>query len=645
MKDCPSMFVVDTSRSPFAKLRPVPVESVHLEDDFWAPRLRILREVTLPAQYQLLEETGRIFNFRRAAGKQKGDFKGLFFNDTDLYKWLEAAAFSLVSAFDQKLYDLAQQAIADIAAAQDEDGYLDTYFTFDRKKDRWTNLREMHELYCAGHLLQAAVAFYRATGEHNLLEVARRFADLIASVFGPDARAGTPGHPEIEMALAELYRTTANKKYLDLAKFFIDKRGMGFIGRREWFGIVLSDTYYIDHKPFRELTEIVGHAVRSLYLNCGATDLYLETGEQSLWEALVRLWHNMTERKMYVTAGVGTRHEGEEFGDDYELPNARAYTETCAAIANVMWNWRMLMATGDAGFADVMELALYNGVLSGISLDGKEYLYVNPLADQGKHRRQRWYVCACCPPNITRLLASLPGYFYSTSSEGIWIHLYAENTAHLDIMGSSVAIIQRTKYPWNGEFEVILQPEKEVSFSLFLRIPGWCREAKVLANGQPLKIPIQPGKYVKIQRLWKSGDRVHLSFSMPIERVVCHPYVMENTDQVALRRGPLIYCVEQVDNPDCDVRSLMLPSNSPLEEGWMPNLLNGVTVIRGEALAIDAEEFNDHLYRLVTDVSPKVRPTHFTAIPYYAWANREPGPMTVWIRSAVCSPNIKPDDL
>jgi len=639
------MFVVDTSRSPFAKLRPVPVESVHLEDDFWAPRLRILREVTLPAQYRLLEETGRIFNFRRAAGKQKGDFKGLFFNDTDLYKWLEAAAFSLASAFDQKLYDLAQQAIADIAAAQDEDGYLDTYFTFDRKKDRWTNLREMHELYCAGHLLQAAVAFYRATGEHNLLEVAHRSADLIASVFGPDRRTGTPGHPEIEMALVELYRTTANKKYLDLAKFFIDKRGMGLIGRREWFGIVLSDTYYIDHKPFRELTEIVGHAVRSLYLNCGVTDLYLETGEQALWDALVRLWRNMTERKMYVTAGVGSRHEGEEFGDDYELPNARAYTETCAAIANVMWNWRMLMATGDAGFADVMELALYNGVLSGISLDGKEYLYVNPLADQGKHRRQRWYVCACCPPNITRLLASLPGYFYSTSSEGIWIHLYAENTAHLDIMGSSVAIIQRTKYPWNGEFEVILQPEKEVSFSLFLRIPGWCREAKVLANGQALKIPIQPGKYVKIQRLWKSGDRVHLSLSMPIERVVCHPYVMENTDQVALRRGPLIYCVEQVDNPDCDVRSLMLPSNSPLEEEWMPNLLNGVTVIRGEALAIDAEEFNDHLYRLVTDVSPKVRPTHFTAIPYYAWANREPGPITVWIRSAVCSPNIKPDDL
>jgi len=625
-------FVVDTSRSPCAKLRPVPVESVHLEDDFWAPRLRTLREVTLPAQYQLLEETGRIFNFRRTALKEKGDFKGLFFNDTDVYKWLEAVAFSLASAFDQRLYDLARQVVADIAAAQDEDGYLDTYFTFNRKKDRWTNLRDMHELYCAGHLLQAAVAFYRATGERNLLEVACRFADLIASIFGPDKRTGTSGHPEIEMALVELYRTTGNKNYLDLAKFFIDKRGMGLIGGREWCGIVLSGTYHIDHKPFRELTEIVGHAVRSLYLNCGVTDLYMETDEQALWDALIRLWRNMTERKMYVTGSVGSRHEEEAFGDDYELPNVRAYSETCATIANVMWNWRMLLVTGDAGFADVMELALYNGALSGISLDGKEYFYVNPLADRGKHRRQRWYECACCPPNIARLLASLPGYFYSTSSEGIWIHLYAKNTARLDIMENSVTIIQRTKYPWNGEVEVILQPEKEASFSLSLRIPGWCREAKVLVNGQALKIHIEPGKYAEIRRLWKSGDRVHLSFSMPIERVICHPYVMENTDRVALRRGPIIYCVEQVDNPDCDVWSLVLPSNSPLEVEWMPNLLNGVTVIRGEASAIVAEH---HLYRSVKDVSPKVRPTRLTAIPYYAWANREPGPMTVWIRSAV----------
>jgi DUF1680 family protein len=622
MKARSSTFVVDTSRSPYAKLRPVTVESVHLEDDFWAPRLRILQEVTLPSQFQLLEETDRIFNFRRASGKEKGDFKGRVFNDSDVYKWLEAVAFSLANDFNRGLYDLAQQVIVDIKDAQDEDGYLDTYFTFNRKKDRWTNLRDMHELYCAGHLTQAAVAFHRATGERSLLEVACRFADHVKSVFGSSKLLGVPGHPEIEMALVELYRTTGNKNYLDLAKFFIDNRGRGFIG---------GSVYHIDHKPFRELSEIVGHAVRSLYLNCGVTDLYMETGEQELWNALVRLWHNMNEFKMYITGGVGARYEGEAFGDNYELPNSRAYAETCAAIANVMWNWRMLLATGDAGFADIMELALYNGVLSGISLDGKEYFYVNPLADRGENRRQPWYECACCPPNIARLLASLPGYFYSTSPEGIWIHLYATSTAHFTVMKDSITVIQHTKYPWNGKVEIILQPEKELVFSLFLRIPGWCRKAELLVNGKALDKPIQPGKYLEIHRSWKAEDRVHLSLSTPIERVLCHPYVMENTDRVALRRGPFIYCVEQVDNPNCDVWNIALPSKPSLEEVWMPNLLNSIMAIRGEALAIN-DYTGESLYRSVTDISFKVNPIHFIAVPYYAWANREPGPMTVWVK-------------
>jgi len=615
--------VVDTSRSPFAKLRPVPVENVHLEDNFWAPRLEKLRKVTLPSQYQLLEETGRLFNFRRASGKEKGDFKGRVFNDSDVYKWLEAVAFSLANHFDQKLYDLAQQAIADVRAAQDEDGYLDTYFTFEQKKLRWTNLRDMHELYCAGHLFQAAIAFYRATGERDLLEVACRFADHIVSVFGPNKRLGVPGHPEVEMALAELYRTTGNHNYLDLAKFFIDNRGMGLIG---------GSTYHIDHKPFRELSEIVGHAVRSLYLNCGVTDIYMETGEQELWNALVRLWQNMTKCKMYITGGVGARHYEEAFGENYELPNLRAYAETCASVANVMWNWRMLLATGDASFTDVMELALYNGALSGISLDGKEYFYVNPLADSGKHRRQPWYDCACCPPNIARLLASLPGYFYTTSSEGIWIHLYAKNTAHLNVSENSVKVIQDTNYPWSGEIDVILQPEKEFLFSLFLRIPGWCRRAEVLINGKAYDKPIKPGKYVEIRRLWKSGDRVHFSLSMPIERIICHPYVMENTDRVVLKRGPIVYCVEQADNPHCNVWSMALLPNPSMETKWMPNLLDGIMIIQGKALEIDASA-EEPLYRPLTDLSPKMKPISFTAIPYYAWANREPGPMTVWVRS------------
>ena len=622
---CGLTFTVDTSQSPYAKLRPVSVENVRLEDSFWAPRQRILREVTLPTQYELLEETGRLSNFRRAAGKEEGGFRGLFFNDSDVYKWLEAVAFSLATAFDKRLYDLAKQVNMGIAAAQDEDGYLDTYFTFEKKKDHWTNLRDMHELYCAGHLIQATVAFHRATGERDLLDIASRLADHIADIFGPDKRPGTPGHPEVEMALVELHRATGKKAYLDLARSFVDNRGKGIIG---------GSPYHIDHKPFRELTEIVGHAVRSLYLNCGAADVYIETGDRALWDALMRLWHSMTERKMYVTGGTGARYEGEAFGDDYELPNAKAYAETCAAIANVMWNWRMLLITGEARFADIIELALYNGFPSGISLDGKEYFYVNPLADRGNHRRQKWFECACCPPNVARLLASLSGYFYSISAEGIWTHLYAQSTARLNLMGNSVAVVQRTDYPWNGEIELVLKPEKQTTFSLFLRIPGWCHDAKVLVNDQPVETPPKPGSYLEVRRLWSSGDRVHLSFPMSVERLVCHPYVLENQDRVALRRGPLIYCVEQVDNPDCDVWLLALPADPILEARWMPELLNGVTVIRGEAFATEAKTFGDQLYKTAVDTGAKMDLARFIAVPYYAWANREPGPVTVWIRSS-----------
>jgi DUF1680 family protein len=617
-------FIVDTSRSPYVKLLPVPVENARLEDAFWAPRLQKLRKTTIPTQYQMIEETGRLSNFRRASGKEGGEFKGRFFNDSDVYKWVEAVAFSLASGSDKELCAMAGRVIADIAAAQGEDGYLNTYFMFGRKGERWTNLRDMHELYCAGHLIQAAVAFYRATGERSLLEVACRFADHIAGIFGLSMRSGTPGHPEIEMALVELYRATGKKTYLELSRFLVDKRGVGLIG---------GSPYHIDHKPFREQTEIVGHAVRSVYLNCGAADIYMETGDDALWDALLRLWHSMAERRMYVTGGVGSRHHGEAFGEDHELPNITAYAETCAAIANVMWNWRMLLISGEGRFADLMELALYNGFLSGISLDGEEYFYVNPLADRGRHRRERWFSCACCPPNIARLLASLPGYFYSSSSEGIGVHLYAQGTAQLSIKGNSVALVQRTEYPWKGRVDIEVKPQSPESFSLFLRIPGWCREAEVLVNGEAFEEPAEPGKYLEVRRTWKPGDRVELLFPMPIERVACHPFVLENADRVVLRRGPLIYCVERADNPGCDPWSLILPICSPHEVEWMPGLLGGVMAIKGEALVISAEEREGRLYRMLSGSPPEMRRVGFMAIPYYAWANREAGSMAVWIRS------------
>ena len=623
MKTRGNTFVVDTTNSPYAKLRPVPIENVHLEDSFWAPRISMIREKTIPSQHEIIEETGRLFNFRRASGKERGGFRGLYFNDSDVYKWVEAAAFSLAAGRNDDLHRLTRQTILEIISAQDDDGYLNTYFTFDNKKKRWTNLRDMHELYCAGHLIQAAIAYYRATGEHELIDAACRFADHIDETFRLGKRDGTPGHPEIEMALVELYRLTGKRRYLELSKFFLDNRGKGLIG---------GSPYHIDHKPFRELDEIVGHAVRSVYLNCGAADLYMEIGDERLLEALFHLWRSMTERKMYITGGIGSRYVGESFGEDYELPNVTAYAETCAAIANVMWNWRMLLITGEARFADVMELALYNGVLAGTSLNGEEYFYVNPLADRGTHRRQRWFKCACCPPNIARLLASIPGYFYSISSEGIWLHLYAQGKVSIDVNGVSVKLTQWTRYPWDGDVKIMVQPETESSFSMFLRIPGWSRKPKVLVNDQPIDQPLSAGSYLEIRRLWKNGDTIQLVLPMPIERIVCNPRVMENQDRVALRRGPLIYCVEQVDNPDFDVWNLILPLDSKMEAKWEPSLLNGVVIISGEAYAAD-DEIDGQLYRVETSSSVKMRRVKFTAIPYFAWANREPGPMTVWIRS------------
>jgi DUF1680 family protein len=347
------------------------------------------------------------------------------------------------------------------------------------------------------------------------------------------------------------------------------------------------------------------------------------------------LWEDLTKHKMYITGGVGSRPLDEAIGEPYELPNERGYAETCAAIANVMWNWRMLLISGEGRFADLMELALYNGFLSGISLDGEEYFYVNPLADRGRHRRERWFTCACCPPNIARLFASLPGYFYSTSSEGIWMHLYAQNTAQLNIKGNSVALVQRTEYPWKGRVDIEVKPERPESFSLFLRIPGWCRKAEVLVDGEAFDGPVEPGKYLEVRRTWEPGDHVELLFPMPIERVACHPFVLENADRVALRRGPLVYCIEQADNPGCDPWSLILPIDSPLEAEWMPVLLGGVMAIKGEALVISTEEREGRLYRMLTDSPAEPCRVGFTAVPYYAWANREAGSMTVWIRSTL----------
>ncbi|MEM3926166.1 MAG: glycoside hydrolase family 127 protein [Desulfurococcaceae archaeon] len=613
--------VVDTTLSPHARLKPVPITNVKLKDTFWAPRIELLSTSTLPAIYSKLEESGALNNFRRILGRVQAEFKGYVFADEHVYKWLEATAWLLSYKRNRELEEKVKEVVELVEAVQEPDGYINTRF-HGKPEERYKNLRWSHELYVGGHMIQAAIACKRTGVCEKLFNVAIKYAEHLYNTFGPGKLEMPDGHPEIEIALPELYRETRDKRLLELTEFFIELRGRGKLDG--W-------PYFVDNKPFKQLDEAPpgAHAVRFLYLTTGATDLYLETGNKELWEAIDRLWLDVVNKKMYITGGVGSRHDGEAIGEAYELPNDRAYAETCASVANVMWNYRLLLATGEAKYADIMELTLYNGALSGISLDGKLFFYVNPLADRGKHRRQPWFPCPCCPPNIARLLASLPGYFYNTSSDGIWINLYASNEADIEFKGKKVKIEQETNYPWDGRVLIKVYPETEDEFSIYLRIPGWAQGAKVYVNDKPVNTQIKPSTYLRIERLWRMGDTIRLDIEMPIKLIASNPMVIHNTGKVAIKRGPIIYCLEQVDNPGIDVWSIALTTKSKLEARFEPNLLNGVVVIEGEGYAL---EYSTHeLYIELNKFSLKTRKAKFKAIPYYAWANREPGPMTVWI--------------
>lgn len=596
----PRSVILETQFSPAAQLQQAPVRAVTLTDAFWAPRLRINRETTLPSQFRHLEETGAIDNFRRAAGTKDVPFRGPHFSDSDLYKWLEAASWALASGEDVRLQEQVDRAVSEIESVQQSDGYLDTYFMFEKASERWKTINldfnNMHELYCAGHLFQAAVAHYRVTGSRRLLDVATRFADLICDTFGPaeEQQHGVDGHPEIEMPLVELYRITGNRRYLSAAQYFIDARlGMGRIN---------GAVYPLKH--FREYDRIEGHAVCAVYLTAGAADLYAETGEDALKVTLDTLWDNMIGAQMYLTGGIGPRWENEAFGTDYELP-ARAYAETCASIGSLMWNARMLTLAPEAKYADLIEHILFNSFLSGISLAGTEYFYQNPLVDDGRHRREAWFGCACCPPNVARLLAQLPGYFYSVGSGGIYVNLYADSRAELTLLdGREVALSQTANYPWDGEIR--LEVGTGGRFTLNLRIPAWAAGASLSVNGLPLPTP-KPGTYAAIEADWNPGDVIELVLPMPVRRALPNPRASSLRDQTALLRGPLVYCLEQADNPGLDIPGLTLPQGADFEPEFDPALLGGVTRLRGEV------------------------PELVTAIPYYAWANREAGAMTVWI--------------
>lgn len=629
---------VDTSASPHARWRTLPLRAVRLSDRFWKPRQELNHDVSLPNGYRMLEQAGNLHDLRLAAGQATGPYRGPVYMDSDVYKWLEAVAYELARRPDPALETAGRSVIELIAAAQGEDGYLNSYWQIVEPHRRWEDLSHGHELYCAGHLIQAAVAFQRATGQTELLAVARRFADYIDSVFGPGRRAGTPGHPEIEMALVELYRESGDARYLNLARFFIDQRGRGLLGPGGHGG----PAYYQDHQPVREARTIEGHAVRALYLASGVADLYLETGEGALWSTLESQWQDMTRRKMYVTGGLGSRHLGEAFGEPYELPNDRAYCETCAAIGSVMWNWRMLLATGDGRFADVLERTLYNGVLAGISLDGRHYFYVNPLLSHGVDSllgrktavRAEWHSCACCPPNVMRLLASLSHYVATRNQQGVQIHLYA--TADLAIPLDSertIRLAMVTDYPWQGNVQIRVIDSPPEPWSLELRLPGWSGTSTLRVNGHQLDQPDVCRGYVVVDRQWQHGDVVELELDLAPRLTEAHPLVDPDRASVAIERGPIVYCLEQPDQePGVDVLGVEIDSTSPLVSRWRPDLLGGVVAVEANGSALDLSPWDQSLY-LPAGTTRQLdrRPIRLTAIPYYAWANRGPARMRVWI--------------
>jgi uncharacterized protein len=592
-------------------LKEVPLTDVKLSDDFWSPRLVKNRTVTIPHNFKECEETGRIANFARAGKLEPGPHQGIFFNDSDVYKVIEAASYALMTQRDPKLEQYLDDVIAKIAAAQQPDGYIYTYYTLRNELDKkFTNLKDHHELYCGGHMIEAAVAHFQATGKRNFLDVAIKFADLLDRTFGEGKRYDVDGHEEIELALFKLADATGEQKYRKLGEFFVRERGRGT--QRKLYGV-----YYQDHKPTTQASEAVGHAVRQAYLLCAMTDMSLH-GDATQKPALDKIWRDVTERKMYITGGIGAKHEGEAFGDAYDLPNESAYAETCAGIGNALWNERMHLLTGDGKYADVLEQVSYNGFLSGINLAGDKFFYVNPLASRGKHHRQAWYDCACCPPNVARFLATIPQRAYSIDGDDdIYVNLYAAGEATVTVPKGKVRIKQTTRYPWAGDVKLTITPEQVKDFALNLRIPQWCQGATVAINGKSLGELVNDKGYVTINGSWSAGDVVELNLPMPIKRIKADPRVKDNVGRVALQRGPIVYCVEAIDN-NGRAMNLALPPDAELSAEHRGQLLGGVTVIKGKALARQKE-------------NERAKSVEFTAVPYYAWDNREPGEMVVWL--------------
>lgn len=624
-------------------IKPVAFTEVQINDAFWLPRMETNRKVTIPFAFKKSEETGRIDNFAKAGGLIPGKFEGLRYNDSDVFKIMEGAAYSLSLHKDPELEIYMDELIAKIVAAQEDDGYLYTTRTIDPEnpapgtgKERWSNLGSSHELYNVGHMYEAAVAYFLATGKRNFLNVAIKSADFITSVFGPEKRHGYPGHQEIEIGLVKLYRVTGDEKYLELARFFLDERGQKEFEKKfsdsSRFSVYNQAWYLQAHKPVVEQSKAVGHSVRATYMYSGMADVAALTGDAGYINAIDRIWENVVSKKIYITGGIGSRHEGEAFGDDYELPNATAYNETCAAIGNVFWNHRLFLLHGDARYIDVLERTLYNGLISGISLSGDRFFYPNPLESDGKYKfnqgeitRKPWFDCACCPVNMARFLPSFPGYVYAYQDGILYINLFTQSSGTIKMGKHLVNVTQQTQYPWDGSVKIAIDPERSAEFSVYVRIPGWAcnepvpsdlysylnqnkEEPIFKVNSKTQALNMDKG-FARIHRRWKKGDEIELNFPMPVRRVVAHENVKDNFGKVVLQRGPLVYCLEEVDN-EGQVLNRHIPDDMSFKVEFFPDLLGGITVITSEE--------NREAGSIV-------------AIPYYAWSHREIGEMAVWL--------------
>ena len=647
--------------SPFPPMRAVPFTRVVIDDQFWSLRQETNRKITIPYVQSMAEKTGRFDSFRLTHANLEGGWKFGMQNppiywDSDVAKWIEAASYSLATHPETGLARKVDEVVELIAASQQDDGYLNVHFTVVDPEGRWTNLRDLHELYCAGHLIEAAVAHFEATGKRTLLDPMIRYTDYIASTFGPEPgkRRGYPGHEEIELALVRLWKTTGERRFLDLASYFIDERGQG----PQYFDIESDerneDEKNVDewphtigqrhdvkqaHLPVREQTTAEGHSVRAMYLYDGMAGVAAGTGDEGLMAACRTLWDNVTNRRMYITGGVGSTSEGERFTIDHDLPSDTAYAETCASIGLANWATRMLQAEGDSRYADELERVLYNGFLSGVSLAGDTFFYANPLevdpkapyfrtGERIKPFRQGWFDTACCPPNVIRTLAALGRYLYSENSEGVAVHLYVSGEVTAHVGDTVVTIKQETRYPWDGDVAITVELDSTAEFDLRLRIPGWCNDAKLEINGSPVEFQTEKG-YAVMHRIWQTGDTVVLRLAMPVERIYSDRRVSSSTGKVALRRGPIVYCLEEMDN-STGLNSVILPRDAELNSDFEESLLGGVATISASAKKI-VRDAGESLY----SANPgTLTATTVKAVPYALWGNRERGEMLVWINEA-----------